>query len=166
MNQKQLLIFVSLLFSVIIILVIITKSRESDIYSEIKSANLSQIENVRFFKDGLRNEGGSQNLPITEEADLKEFLQLLQSMQPSNESLKTLTTVSLYRIQFTLKVEDEKLITVNIYRCEQTGDLGIISISQGDALSFSGGIYESVELLKWLEEMKTRKDFEDIGGNY
>ncbi len=166
MNQKQLLIFVLALFSLIIILLLITKSRESNIYSEIKEANLSQIENIRFFKDALRNEGGGLNLPITEEADLTVFLQLLQSMQSSSESLKTLTVTSLYRIQFALKVDEERLLTLNIYRCEQTGDLGVISISQGDALTFPGGIFESIELLKWIEEMQKREEFETIGGNY
>ena len=166
LNQRQLKIFVVSLFSLIIILLFISKMRESNIHDEILQADISQIENVRFYRDFLRNEGGGLNLAITEEADLKELLRLLQEMKSSNHSLKSLTTVALYRIQLNLKVNENRLLTFNIYRSEETGDLGVISLDQGENLIVPGGQFESEELLRWVENMKKREVFKDIGGDY
>ena len=74
LNQKQLKIFAFSLFSLIILLLIISKTREWNIHDDIVEAELSQIENVRFYRDPIRNQGGGQNLPITKEADLTELL--------------------------------------------------------------------------------------------
>lgn len=166
MNKKQTLIFVSVLFSVILILVVISKLGENNIFEELSKADINQIENLEFYRDGLRNEDGSLNLPIEEEKYKKECLDLLKNMQASGHTIKSLTTEYLYRIRFTLTVTESRLLTINVYRFKETGNLGIITIDEGDTFVASRGQYQSEALLKWLEKMKNTKKYKNIGSTY
>ncbi|MBN2892416.1 MAG: hypothetical protein JXL97_11160 [Bacteroidales bacterium] len=159
-------VFVFGLFIFIGIMIFIVKSRESDVYQEIQSADLSQIENVKFFKDGIRNEGGYLDIPISDKQDLSDFLKILKTIKPSSASLKTLDVLMLYRIQLTLNVEKSRFLTIDIYRCQETVNVGIISIDEGETLVKSDGTYESSELLEWVEKMKLKEGYEEIGGKY
>lgn len=136
------------------------------VFDEIKGAKLTQIENLEFYKDGLRNDGGYLDIPITDEQDQQDFLDILQKIEPSGVSLKSLDVIMLYRVRFNLKVTDNRLITVNIYRGEQTGDKGIITIDEGDTFVRSIGTFESEDLLRWVENMKQKDEFNEIGGKY
>ena len=60
----------------------------------------------------------------------------------------------------------KSFITIIIHKADQTGDVGIISINEGETFQSDGGTYESPELLKWAEKMQTKKGFENIKGYY
>lgn len=162
MNQKQLLIFIAILFSLVITGALINYNRSSSIYIEILKADITQIKNVKFYKDYLRD-NGDLDLPINDKTDLEEFLVALKTIKSTSHTLKSLKTEKLYKVQLNLVVEDNRLLTINIYRTEETGDLGIISIDQEGT---SGGNYESSELLNWVEKMQQKPEFEKIGITY
>ena len=162
MNQKQLLIFIAILFSLVITGALINYNRSSSIYIEILKADITQIKNVKFYKDYLRD-NGDLDLPINDKTDLEEFLVALKTIKSTSHTLNSLKTEKLYKVQLNLVVEDNRLLTINIYRTEETGDLGIISIDQEGT---SGGNYESSELLNWVEKMQQKPEFEKIGITY
>jgi hypothetical protein len=162
MSQKQLLIFVPILFSIVGILAFMSYNRSSNVYKEILKADISQIKNVKFYKDYLRDDEGL-DLPINKKTDLEAFLVALKTMKSTSRALKSVKTEKLYKVQLNLVVEDDRLLTINIHRTEETGDLGIISIDQEGT---SGGSYESSELLNWVEKMKQKPEFEKIGITY
>lgn len=165
MNKKQLKFFVLGLFSVIVVLFLQTQNRKSNVFNEIIDANLNQIENVRFYKDFLRNEG-DLNLPITKEVHLENFLKALKTIKPSNHSLKSLKTEVLFRVQLNLKVKENRFLTIDIHKTQQTRKLGIISITQGETNVYSAGTYKSEDLLQWVVTMQQKSGFENIGGAY
>lgn len=164
MKNKQLLLFVFILFSIIGLSIFLTSRQNSMKYKEITNSSIQQFKNLHFYKDFLRNEGGGQNIPIRDIEDQKEFLAALKTMQPTSETLKSLTIEMLYRIQFQFVTDKEDLLTINIHRCKETGNRGIITIDQGESLQTSLGRYESESLLKWVENMKKKPGFKKIGG--
>jgi len=158
MNQKQLLIFVATLFSVIAIMAIISVNRESKIYNKILKASPEQITNVHFFKDFIRDDSGL-NAPVTDSADLAEFQEIIKNIGTWGGSIKELDCSVSYKIRFILKDKKDHLLTIDIF---DTGDNGILSISQGENLITSVGNYQSYELLQWIKKMEQKDDFKDI----
>ena len=166
MSQKNLKFFVFGLFGVIGILFFITKSKESDVFKEIKQADLTTVENVKFYRDFLRNDGGELNVPNLNDQEVEELLDILKRMDKATVTLKSLEVEMLYRIRMNLKVKKNRTLIINVYRCVETGDVGQITIDQGENLISSGGEYHSAELLEWVENMKLKDGYEDIGGAY
>ena len=157
MNKSQIRIFVAVLFSFIIIMILVNLNRKSNVYDEIVSSSPNQITNIHFYKDFLRDDSGL-DAPL-DESDIKEFKRILKNIKSWNGSIKSLDCNVAYKIRFNLKVKKDRLITINIY---DTGDNGILSISQGDALVTSAGNYQSYELLQWIKKIEQKSDFENI----
>lgn len=158
MSKSQLRIFVAVLFSFIIIMVLININRKSNIYNEIISSDKEQISNIRFYKDFLRD-GSGLSTSVIEESDIKEFKNILKNIKTWNGSIKSLKINVSYKIQFTLNVKKERLITVNVY---VTSETCILSLTQGDTLITSAGNFESDELLQWIKKMEQKNEFENI----
>lgn len=165
MNQKQIKAFALILFSIIGFLILLTIKKKSDIFDDILKSDVAHLHNVKFYKDFLRNEGGL-NIPIKDRTEIKTFLTALKTIQKTGYTLKSLTTKTLYRVRFNLKVAENRLLTINIYKNHETGNLGIITINEGDTFVTSGGTYESKELLSWAEKIKKKKGYKKIGGAY
>ncbi len=165
MKNKTLFIFVISLFSVIAVLFVIGRHRSQTIISEIQKAEIDDMKGLVFYKDFLRDDGDLY-LPIENQDEKREFLQLLQNVEKSTASLKALHIEYYYKLRFTLTVENERLLTVTVYRTEETGDTGIISIDQGDVMVTDAGTYESRPLLNWLERMEMKDAYREIRCDY
>lgn len=165
MNKKQIIIFVAILFSIIITLFIISEKRKSYVYNELMFAHLSDLSHIHFYKDFLRNDG-DLHLSIKSARDKKNFVKALKTINPSNLLIRSLNVMRLYRIRFNLHANEERLLTLDIHKTEETGNTGIITISLGDVIVSSAGVYESKELLQWIEKMEKKPGFEKIGGAY
>jgi hypothetical protein len=120
------------------VLFVIGRHRSHTIITEIQEAEIDNMKGLIFYKDFLRDDG-DLHLPIEHQDEKREFLQLLQNAEKSTATLKALRIEYYYKLRFTLTVEKERLLTVTVYRTEETTDTGIISIDQGDVMVTDAG---------------------------
>lgn len=160
MSQKQITIFVIVLFSIIIILLLRKGAEKSNVYNEIQQAELSNLENPQFYMDFLRDQTGI-NKPIAPE-HLPDLLTVLKTMKKSNIALKSLHYEARYRIRMNLNVAESRLLTINIIRTTEYGNTGIITLEEGETLVASLGTFTSKELLAWVEAMSTLPEYEGL----
>ena len=166
MNKRYLPIFVVGLFAVIITMFFITKNNSAKAFESLQKASSEQIENLRFYKDPIRSDGGGLDLLITDKADIENLIAAFKKMSPSSRSLKGLSSERVYRIRFSLKGETGSVLTLNIYKCKELAGKGFIIMDQGESFVTPGGNYESEELLRFAEDYEKKPGFEKIGGAY
>lgn len=160
MSPKKLKIFVGVLFALVGVMFIFTQIRNKNTHNELTKVTSDKITNLIFYKDYMRD-NGDVNLPITDSVDIEGFTDGFQTMKSSSQLVRNLTNVVWYKVRFNL---DNQLFTVTIYRSEKTGDVGIVSDVKGETFEQSAGVYESVALLKWAENMHAKPGFEEIQG--
>jgi len=165
MSKKKLQIFAITLISFVVIMIIIIKLNEKSMYNSILESSPEQYDNVRFYKDYLRDDG-DLDLFLTDKKDISDFVSALKTMKSTSFQIKTLENIVWYKLQFNLNQPEKKVFTIMIHRSDQSGDTGVISINEGETFQTSGGTYESKELLKWAENMQIKKGFENIKGTY
>ncbi len=158
MNQKQTLIFAVILFAFIGFSILIFFLRKDNIKSEISASSPKEITNVHFYKDFLRDDSGL-NAPIIDSVDCAEFLNIMKNITFWGGSIKSLDCHVSYKIRFNLNVKKNRLLTIDVF---DTGDNGILSISQGEDLITPAGDYQSYELLQWIKKMEQKDGFENI----
>ncbi len=158
---------VGILFSVVIGGILLVQNRNDLYYEKMMNLTEENLSSLRFYQDGLRDPR-SLDLPVTQKEDIQNFLRSMKTMKPSSWAIKSLNhkILTQMRMEF-LEKSEKQIFTIQIFRADQTGDLGIISISrEGSVFTTPGGIYESKQLLDWAEEMGKREGFENITISY
>lgn len=140
-----------------IIFIKIRSSRHNDTLSRLE---LKHVASLRFFQDHLRDPR-DLDLRVAENKDIEGFVAAIRTLRPSDWALKSLTRQMRISMRLELLNGTKTLYSVDIFRTEQTGNAGIIKISQeGSVFTTPGGLYESADLLQWAEAMQGR--FKDI----
>jgi hypothetical protein len=166
MNQSQLFLFVGLIFTFVIGGFLFTQKRSSNYHEKIIHLDLNKIISIKFYQDSLRD-SRDLDIPITDKKDQENFLAALKTLTPSHWAIRSLHNKIRTQMRFEFNDEEKQLFTIEIYRSEQTGDTGIVSISkEGSIFTSPGGVYESKQLLQWVEELSKRKGFENISITY
>lgn len=163
MDKKKSAFLVLGIFVLLAITIIVKSKTKSNFYKELQTATNEQFENIMFYKDYIRDDEGLETL-ISDEKDINDFISILKSIQPAGYTIKSLTVEVVYKVRFNF-VENgkNKLITVEVYRTEQTGDDGVISIMKGNTGVTEIGMFSSPELLKWIEGMEQKHEYSNIG---
>ncbi len=68
-------------------------------------------------------------------------------------------------LALTLASEDasEDALTLSVMRAAQTGEVGVVSIARAARPGeVSAGVFDSAELLAWVEQMASKPGFESI----
>ena len=62
-----------------------------------------------------------------------------------------------------LTLASEDALTLSVMRAAQTGEVGVVSIMRGAGPGeVSAGVFDSAELLAWVEQMASKPGFESI----
>ncbi|MBN2663243.1 MAG: hypothetical protein JXR68_06305 [Bacteroidales bacterium] len=166
MDQKKILFLVVGIFSFIFVVIILQIRTKSNFKEDIIAATNNQFEEVEFYKDYLRDDA-DLNLKIADQQDIDDFISILKTITPASYSIKSLDVEKWYKLRFYFVTNGKrKLITVEVLKAAQTGDVGVISITKGDVGVTSIGIFGSEELLKWAENMQNKPGYENISGSY
>ena len=159
-------IAVGAIFAVVISGFVFTQYRNRRYHEQMKNLQIETIARLSFFQNSLRNPR-DLDLPIVEKSDLGGFLAAIQNLQPTGRAIKSLKLLKRYPMRLEIRNNDKSLFSITIYRAEQTGDIGIVTLDhEGSIFTASGGAYQSEKLLKWVEKIGKRKGFEAIEASF
>lgn len=157
---------VAALFTVVIGGFVFKQFRDRLYHEQIKNLRIENIVRLSFCQDSLRDPR-NLDLPILDKRDLAEFLVAIKGIVPTSRAIKSLRLSKRYPVRLEIRGENEEIFSITIYRAEQTGDIGIVTLDKEvSILSASGGNYQSEELLKWVEKIGKRKGFEAIEASF
>lgn len=139
------------------------KKTAGNLAEHLANLQSSQLENLHFFRDGLR-EGIHLELPVKDPHDIDEFINALRILRPSTVTLRNLRNPVKSTVKFRLAdgIESRE-ISIAIYESPDLGGVAVLSLAvEGSIFSSYGGQVESTGILAWVKRMKTKKGFENI----
>ncbi len=164
MPRKQLTFLVVAIFTLVAIGAFLGFRRGAEVDATLANLQRDQLVGVRFVKDPLRESEGL-DLAVEADDDLEALLAALHTLRASGRSIKSLDVLTTTTIALTLASTpaSEDTLTLSVMRAAQTGEVGVVSIMRGAGPGeVSAGVFDSAELLAWVEQMASKPGFESI----
>ena len=143
MSQKQIAILVALIFTAVAVATLVNWRREAEIGDRLARVDAASLVGVRVSGDGFERS-------IEDPAQLEALAAALRGLEPSSLTIKSLEVVA--DIDIDLELEPDDHLTLSVMRTVEQGEVGVVSIARwvGPG-TVPGGIFESAELLAWVE---------------
>jgi hypothetical protein len=157
--KKQHIIGAGIIILVAVIILVL-KVNQSALHRELKELTISQLSDVYFYKDYLRDSSGLE-LPLHDEAELNKLLACIKGLEKSGVSIKSLEILKDVKIRVT--IPGKKNLELHVMHSRDYGDMGIVTIGiLGPMGSGNGGTYNSDTFIPWLTSLSEQDEFAEI----
>ena len=159
MSRRWVLPLVLVLFASVGVMTFVTGRRADEVGEQLRTLDASAVSSARFASDPIRDPR-RYDVAIDDAGDREAMVAALHTLTPSSVVIKTQTILDETKLELVL---GEESLLLSIMRTEQLGEVALVSIVRlAGAGELPAGIYESRELMAWLEAMAGKPGFEAI----
>lgn len=151
---------VLVLFALIGVTSYITTRRADEVSAQLRALDPAAVTSARFVSDPLRDVR-VYDVAIDDPGDREAMVAALHTLRPSSVVIKTQTIFDETKLELVLGEESPLLLS--IMSTEELGEVALVSVVRvAGAGDLPAGIYESRELMAWVEAMAVKPGFEAI----